>query len=158
MLSQAEVTEIKDALSTARADIDGWTHSALLEMADRGSHTVYSLAGQVLSIRGLSVEGSLQDVTNHFSSGWQEKASLLKKGGTMVFSVHFPQGESGPGAVNNLLGAAFDQTLEYFRLRLPDGSYLQFTAFAGITFSASTHGRLTGEVTLECSGAVIAGI
>ncbi len=156
MLSQAEVTEIKAAMAEARADVDGWTHSSYLEMADRSTHTTYSLCAQVLDIQGLQLEGELKDVTNHFSGGWQEKISLLKKGGKMVFKVHFLQGESSLDAVSGLLGAALDQTLEYFRLSLADGTLIQFTAYAGIAFSAAVHGRLLGTVTLESSGVVSA--
>jgi len=153
MLTPDDVADIKAALALAQADIPGWTHSTYLKMADRATHTVYSTVAQVLNVAGFELEGIKRDVTSHTSGGWQQKISVLKNGGKLVFLVHFDKAETTLGAAG-LAGAALEQTLEYFKITYPDGSGYQFTAFVGLGFDAPVNSRLMGKITLDITGTV----
>ncbi len=154
MLSSAEVAEMKAALALAQTDIPGWTHSSLLKMADRATHSVFATVGQVRAISGLQLGGEHMDVSSHLSGGWKEKINVLKDGGRLAFSVHFLESDGTLNLSTGLAAAALEQSLEVFQMWYTPGTGLQFAAFVSLKFEAPVNGRLLGMVTLDVSGAV----
>ena len=58
--------------------------------------------------------------------------------------------------ITGLLGAALEQTVEYFDLTFSDGAGLSFGAFVEMEFTQPVNARLVGKVTLGVTGAVSA--
>ena len=150
-----EVLDLQAALQAARADIAGWTHHSSLQMADRAAHLAFITVAQVLNLEGLRLEGELKDVSTHLSGGWAEKISVVKRGGRVVFLVHFDDAEASLG-MNGLAGAALEQSRELFRLVFAGGAGFQFWAYVSIGFEVPVRGALMGRVTLDITGQVTA--
>jgi hypothetical protein len=143
-LSSDELARMNDAMEQlVRAN------STTIRMADRASHTLYTLVAGVREIRGPSITGAQADATTHISAGWQESISALREGGKLVFDVLYTRASHAA-----LADAALEQTLESFRLTFADGTGLQFNALVDIHFAMSISGLARASFTLTVSGAV----
>jgi hypothetical protein len=143
-LSSDEIARMNAALEQlARAN------STTLRMADRASHTLYTLVAGVREMRGPQITGAHADATTHVSAGWQESISALREGGKLVFEVAYTRANHA-----SLADAALEQTLESFKLTFADGTGLQFNALVDIHFAMSVSGLARASFTLTVSGAV----
>lgn len=149
-LGGQETLDLRAALAVAKADVAGWMHGIILQMADRAGHENFTGVAHVLDLSGFRLEGELKDVSSHLSGGWAERISVVKRGGRVTFLVRFDDMEA-----MLVVSAALEQSRELFRLVLEEeGVGFQFWAYVGVEFYAPEPGPVKIRVMLDITGPV----
>lgn len=131
------------------------SHGTLLKIGDGGSPSEsFTTIGEVLDISGPSYELSIEEVTNHDSSGWREFIPTLLDVGEITFDINYYSATTQDQIETDLRA----KTKRNFELVFPlPASGTDTRAFAayitGFEMSAPVEGVLRGSVTLRPVGA-----
>ena len=126
-------------------------NGTVIAFTDAGSPSGDLTIGEIVSFDGPGGEAEVIDAT-HLGSSAKEKLMGLPDEGQFSFECHLIKDNEGQTLLRTRRD---DQTLDAFKITLPAGEILTFSAYVlGFKIAGGVDEKVMASVTLEISGAV----
>lgn len=108
--------------------------------------------GEVLDISGPGMSLSLEDATNHDSSGWRENVPTILEGGDVSFDINFTAHASQVAVRTAMTARTKGAWVVTFPSAMGTASFSGYVT--GFEYSAPVEGILRASVTISITGAI----